>query len=175
MKLLAAVAFGLACAHGAAAEEDWKVPDWRPIGELRAEDKALSDEVFLGACAAGETECDSRRGAVISLGGRRGLLLLQRYSMGSCGDYDFYLFGPAGSGGKRPAMPEFSYCAGALKYRPNGPDFLVSGVRVGSDISGPSGWVFEDVRLRRERGAWTESVVMVIQYQDGKPKVLQKN
>jgi len=162
VKRLAAVAFGLACASGVVAEEEWQTPDWKPIGELsRPEDKSLASDA-LGA-------------AVVGAVGRRDFLLVERSSTGSCGDYDFYVFGPAGSGGRRPAVPEFSYCAGALKYRPNGPDFLVSGVRVGSDLSGPSGWVFEDVRLRREKGAWAETVVMVIDYQDHRPKVLQKN
>ncbi len=162
MKFLAGIAFGLACAGGASAEDDWRVPDWKPIADLsRPEDKALAS----GALGA----------AVVGADGRRDFLLVEKASTGSCGDYDFSVFGPANSSGKRPAQPEFSYCAGALKYRPDGSGFLVSGIRVGSDISGPSGWVFEDVRLKREKGMWTEAVVMVIQYQDGQPKVLKQN
>ncbi len=162
MKLLVVIACLLACAGGAMAREDWQTPDWKPTGDLsRQEDRALAS----GALAA----------SVVGADGRRDLLLVERASTQSCGDYDFSVFGPVNFSGKRPAQPEFSYCAGALKYRPNGNDFLVSGIRVGSDVSGPSGWVFEDVRLSRERGTWTETVVMVIDYQDGKPKILQKN
>lgn len=96
--------------------------------------------------------------------------LVERDPPVKCGEHDFSVFRSAG-------MPEFSYCARSLKYRMRGriPDFLVSGVRVGSEIGGTSGSVFEDVLVRYEKGAWAETVLMVIDYQDGKPRVLKQN
>jgi hypothetical protein len=108
-------------------------------------------------------------------GGRRAAMagdfrLEESDPAGDCGEHDFSAYRDAG-------MPEFSYCARALKYRMRGrrPEFLVSGLRVGSKIGGPSGWVFEDVLVRYEKGRWSETVVMVIDYDDGKPRDLQKN
>jgi hypothetical protein len=137
------MALGLACASGAMAEDDWRMPDWQPAG--------ISREARIG----------------------RDLLLRESPATGNCGDHEFSAYAD-----KDSDMPEFSYCAGTLKYRPRGrgsPDFLVSGVRIGSDISGPSGWVVEDLLLRQEKGHWTETVIMAVEYQDGKPRTLEKN
>lgn len=177
-RFLAALAFGLVCAGaGALAEEEWEMPDWRPVTDLRrAEDKAISDAVFAGRCIEGnplsEVECGSRRAALVSLGGTADFLLLESYSMGTCGDYNIVVYGPVGSGHRRPDRPEFEYCAGALKYRPQQrqsgiPDFLLSGLRIGSAIGGASGWVFEDVLLRYRGGQWSETPIMTIQSPPG--------
>jgi len=175
-RFLAALAFGLVCG-GALAEEDWETPDWKPVADLRrTEDKAIADAVFPGTCIDGdrmsEVACGSRRAALVSVGGATDFLLLESYSMGTCGDYDIVVYGPIGSGHRRPDRPEFEYCANALKYRPQQrqssiPDFLLSGLRIGSAIGGASGWVFEDVLLRYHGGTWSETAIMAIQSPPG--------
>jgi hypothetical protein len=171
--LLLAVAAGLGCGAGALAEEAWETPDWKPVAQVRGpEDKPLSDEALEGICATGDRipggTCGSRRMALVSVDGTTDFLLLESPSMGSCGDYDIVVYGPIGSGHRRPDRPEFDYCANTLNYRAHDrkssvPDFLVSGVRIGSAIGGASGWVFEDVLLRYRAGKWSETAIMAIE------------
>lgn len=122
------------------AEEEWQTPDWKPAGNEAALEAAIG----------------------------RDLLLVEIPATGGCGEYEFSVQGP----GRRSDVPDFAYCARELKYRARGrnvPDFMISGVRVGSTIGGPSNWVFEDVLLRYEKGKWVETVIMAIDYGGGKP------
>jgi hypothetical protein len=84
--------------------------------------------------------------------------LVEADPAGGCGEHDFAVY-------RANDRPEFSYCARGLKYRMRGriPDFLISGIRVGSAVGGPSNWVFEDVLLRYEKGRWSETVIMAVQ------------
>lgn len=87
--------------------------------------------------------------------------LRESEAKGKCGEHEFSLY----RAGKSPDEPEFSYCARELRYRAQGQEleFLVSGIRIGSDIGGPSGWVFEDVLLKYRGDTWSETAVMAVQ------------
>jgi len=169
---LAVLVSGLVCG-GAVAEAPWETPDWKPVAALlRPEDKAIADAVFERACSAGARisaeACGRPRAALVSLGGSADFLLLETDSRESCGDYNIVVYGPIESGQRRPDQPEFDYCANALNYRPHDrkssiPDFLLSGLRIGSAIGGASGWVFEDVLLTYRRGQWAETAIMAIE------------
>jgi len=152
----------------ALAQSQWKVPNWQPVALVESvDDKNLADDAFQISCSENEiiskVECDSRQAAIIILRDKSTLFILRHFSMGSCGDYEFFVFGPTAVGKTRSVIRELNSCASALKFRwkkddTEFPEFLIDGVREEGRVAGKFTWLSNEILFQYQHGEWTSVI-----------------